>query len=73
MTTDTIWTDILPEPEPEPEPVRADTAGRHSSSPGRRKAMLAVLVSLLALTALAVGLVVLLGAGASAVGGCGGG
>jgi hypothetical protein len=64
MTTDTIWTDTLPEPDA----ARQDAARRRN-----RTAMLAVLVSLVALATLAVGLVVLLGADASAVGGCGGG
>jgi hypothetical protein len=64
MTADTIWTDTLPEPDA----ARQDAARRRN-----RKATLAVLVSLVALAALAVGLVVLVGADASAVGGCGGG
>ncbi|SEL65302.1 hypothetical protein [Streptacidiphilus jiangxiensis] len=64
MTTDTIWTEHLPAPEP----ARQDAARRRS-----RKAALAVLVSLVALGTLAVGLVLFLGATASAVGGCGGG
>ncbi|WP_042420772.1 hypothetical protein [Streptacidiphilus anmyonensis] len=74
MTTDTSWTDLPPtpgpetEPEPEPEAAHAQAAGR-----GNRKATLAVLISLVTLAGLAVGFVVLLGASASAAGGCGGG
>jgi hypothetical protein len=64
MTTDTIWTDALPQPEP---------ARQEAASSRNRKALLAVLVSLFALAGLAVGLVLFLGANASAVGGCGGG
>ncbi|WP_042367437.1 hypothetical protein [Streptacidiphilus neutrinimicus] len=64
MTTETIWTDI----PPAVQAARADAARRRS-----RKAALAVLISLVALAGLAVGFVLLLGASASAVGGCGGG
>jgi hypothetical protein len=65
MTTDTIWTDGLPQPDA--------TAWQEADRRRTRKAALAVLISLLALAGLAVGFVLLLGASASAVGGCGGG
>ena len=69
MTTDTIWTDGLPQPQvPQPAAVPPGAPrGRNG------KVLLAVLISLMVLAAVAVGLVVLFGGDASAAGGCGGG
>ncbi|WP_037605259.1 hypothetical protein [Streptacidiphilus rugosus] len=70
MTTDAYWTDQAPPPPPWP-PAPPVTGGRPPKRVNRTA--LAVLLSLLMLAGLAVGLVLFLGASASAVGGCGGG
>lgn len=67
MTTDTIWTDGLPQPQPRSQAPQQEPRGRNG------KVLLAVLISLMVLAGIAVGLVVLFGGDASAAGGCGGG